>query len=74
MNSDNKQSDQNNYMDYKLLSIKEVEQYLGLCHAMVQKLLNYRELPSIKIGRRRFVSSIDLTGYVCKLRERNQSG
>ena len=64
----------NDYMNYKSLSIKEVERHLGLCHSMVQKLLNQGELLSFKIGRRRFVSHIDLTNYIRKLRERGQIG
>ncbi|MCL2475366.1 MAG: helix-turn-helix domain-containing protein [Chloroflexi bacterium] len=78
MNKDSKVIKQDdhrqNYMDYKSLNIKDVEQYLGLCHSRVQKILDRKELPSFKIGRRRFVSSIDLTQYICKLRQQGQDG
>ena len=63
-----------NYMDYKPLSIYEVEKYLGLGHTKVQGILNRGELQSFWIDTRRFVSSIDIVNYICKLRERGQIG
>ena len=48
-----------------LLTIKEVEQQLRIGHtAMYETILNQNLLPSIKIGRRRFILADDLNAFI----------
>lgn len=48
----------------RLLTIKEVEDALGISHAMAYQLLNSGELGSVTIGRLRRVPEAELDAYI----------
>nr|WP_234712980.1 helix-turn-helix domain-containing protein [Mycolicibacterium komanii] len=48
--------------------IKEVQQVLGVSRSTVYQLVGDSRLPSVKIGRRRFVTAAALSAYVEGLR------
>lgn len=50
-----------------LLSIPETAAELGICRASVYKLISAEKLPTVKLGRRRFVRSSDLAQFLEEL-------
>jgi excisionase family DNA binding protein len=47
-----------------LYPLKEIQQKLGVSRTTVYQLLSGGQLPSVKIGRRRFVTAAALTAYI----------
>jgi excisionase family DNA binding protein len=52
-----------------LVSLDEAARRLGLCRRSVQGLIYAGQLPSVRIGRSRRVSVVDLEGFVERLRQ-----
>jgi excisionase family DNA binding protein len=50
-----------------LYPIREVQQKLGVSRTMVYQLLSDGQLPSVTIGRRRFVTAAALSAFVKRL-------
>jgi excisionase family DNA binding protein len=50
-----------------LYPLKEIQQKLGVSRSTVYKLLSDGQLPSVKIGRRRFVTADALSAYIEEL-------
>lgn len=62
-------------MGPELLTVKEAEQKLKLGHTKVYELLRSGELPSIKIGRSRRVTSEGLKEFIQrKVQEQSSKG
>ena len=57
-----------------LLTIDEAAEALGICRAMVYKLISSGELRSVKIGKAHRVSVEELQRYVQRLAEKEQDG
>lgn len=53
----------------KLLSIKEVMNYIPVSRRAIEYLIADGRLPSVTIGRRRFVDQRDLTAFIDSLRD-----
>jgi excisionase family DNA binding protein len=47
-----------------LYPLREIQQKLGVSRSTVYQLLSDGQLPSVKIGRRRFVTAAALTAYI----------
>jgi excisionase family DNA binding protein len=48
----------------RLYPIKEIQQRLSVGRSTVYQLVSDGQLPSVKIGRRRFVTAVDLNAYI----------
>lgn len=51
-----------------LYPLKEIQQKLRISRSTVYQLLSDGQLPSVKIGRRRFVTAVALNTYIDGLR------
>ncbi|AKU19262.1 hypothetical protein VV02_23930 [Luteipulveratus mongoliensis] len=56
----------------QLLTVAEVCSLLSVSRWQVYRLINGRELGSVKIGRRRLVPRVDLDAFVDALRRRSE--
>ncbi len=55
--------------DIRLLSIKEVCKVLGIGHWAVYQQINKRAIKTVKIGKRRLISTRALNEYITSLEQ-----
>jgi excisionase family DNA binding protein len=61
-------------MDKLLLSIDEARTRLGLGRTLMWELVRRGEVPSVRVGRRRLVATVELERYVERLRDLEEGG
>ena len=50
--------------DKKVLTVEEAADYMGLSVRTIRELISKKVLPCSKVGKRNYIRTVDLTGYL----------